>query len=1279
MTAFRFVNDLDFRATEINWSERERGIGTGHMIVPAQMNANIGEVDNGTCSTTVGTPNITASGENWTDTLAPGDIFVVESGVDAGTYTVVTVTNDNNIVTNASPNFTGSAGVAYTGYIPYYALQEEKIYLKNHLGEIVYRGWITNDSAATNGIRLDFESIPGMLKQRINKRDYKLHKGMIGKAKDDDGFYIVDPTATFSTDQWNNYGITIAPSPIARSPEAVVSWRNTGGIVPIVGQAVQKPIEYRGWGFGDKHDLLGYGVGVNQTNGRLSSRYPGYDWYTAEPVATDNIAERLADDAIFATRAECIRAEWDTSTDHSSWGAWKPTLDLYFNMMDVPLSDVVGLKIRVQASIRNADQTNGIHMHLFNQNQTYQDERGTWEDLSDVDHTNVSITEVDANNDGAWGVWEFKFELSGGIDEDYVNLDEAKPVAPVTGSTVGYDGSSKNVIRLCIQGEDDLNQDVGRGINVGSVKVWLIRQGSDTNQYKITDTVAPARLTLDTDPTDYAASKDTYVIAPSVNIVWDDFDDATYGASDYPFEFNSSLLTGAADEFISMKFRGQYHYDILETLCDFGNHTWWFRPDLGASFGRLIFAEDDDYTDSTLAMNANYFPPGSATLMYPQTNIIGKIIATGNPTLGVTYTKTGTSDGTREVYLDFPHVSSYAELKKFADNLFNKWALRKPLFSTTIDYRTYGADVNKIRPGYTIDVSYKNLTSTALPVRRIEVTWKEGEHATLFIEASEMGTPPDEKIGDTVAKMRYRMNRYIGEGRIENENDVVKRQLSEGRLNINDPFPPIDSSGNTPLMEDWYTGEAITVTTDTIALSNPTGTDPSMTAYDSVDEVISFSDEIALWKAEYRQGLAGGSSYVEAVDDAAGAILGVTADVEIQEGYHLDADGMIVRDGLTTGITFEEGINDMVIYKYNNLAELEFFGDIVVDTGTFSATTVYIGDQVIGEDGELTITDPITPGLKIIDSGASGTASRGYVYFLDSLLAHQAYIQNEPNGELRIRNQVGKITLQSKTGNDIELGSSAYSENARVHNHFIPMVNNTSDLGSVANEFKDLFLVGTAHIDTLDVDDTATITTSIQVAGGAVITTLGDTATLANSDVKIPTNTTVKEYCDTHLMIGSGNATFWPCLFKFDSLNSAVRTINSSGLVSNVGAADPAWYYELTLPTNKGGLKLYITKLRVGLYDSDANDFPFNVYVQGVDYNSITNITGSPFATQDSGDSWGETSPGVWPGQVEQTKTFSSAQDMSGYRKVLVWLNNSTTGANELDEASVELECYYGA
>jgi hypothetical protein len=75
-----------------------------------------------------------------------------------------------------------------------------------------------------------------------------------------------------------------------------------------------------------------------------------------------------------------------------------------------------------------------------------------------------------------------------------------------------------------------------------------------------------------------------------------------------------------------------------------------------------------------------------------------------------------------------------------------------------------------------------------------------------------------------------------------------------------------------------------------------------------------------------------------------------------------------------------------------------------------------------------------------------------------------------------------------------------------------------------------------------------THSTSIQVAGGAVITTLGDTAALANSDVKVPTNTTVKEYVD------GGTATYQ----NYHWFNPTMLT--HSGAAGSMGA-----------PTDLGG------------------------------------------------------------------------------------------------------------
>src|SRR5210317_763103 len=65
-----------------------------------------------------------------------------------------------------------------------------------------------------------------------------------------------------------------------------------------------------------------------------------------------------------------------------------------------------------------------------------------------------------------------------------------------------------------------------------------------------------------------------------------------------------------------------------------------------------------------------------------------------------------------------------------------------------------------------------------------------------------------------------------------------------------------------------------------------------------------------------------------------------------------------------------------------------------------------------------------------------------------------------------------------------------------------PKTDNTVDLGTTSLEYKDLFLDGTAHIDTLDVDENASITGTLGVTGATTLSsTLGVTgaATLSST------------------------------------------------------------------------------------------------------------------------------------------------------------------------------------
>ena len=138
----------------------------------------------------------------------------------------------------------------------------------------------------------------------------------------------------------------------------------------------------------------------------------------------------------------------------------------------------------------------------------------------------------------------------------------------------------------------------------------------------------------------------------------------------------------------------------------------------------------------------------------------------------------------------------------------------------------------------------------------------------------------------------------------------------------------------------------------------------------------------------------------------------------------------------------------------------------------------------------------------------------------------------------------GDATLNGNTiiGN---ANTDTVAVNAQVSTNIVPNSDDARDLGEAAKEFRNLFLDGTAHIDTLDVDESATVAVDLTVGGNAQIdtnldvdgvttlngnTTIGDTGTdvlyvnseIATSLVPSATNlrdlgTATKEFRDLYL------------------------------------------------------------------------------------------------------------------------------------------------------------------
>ena len=104
-------------------------------------------------------------------------------------------------------------------------------------------------------------------------------------------------------------------------------------------------------------------------------------------------------------------------------------------------------------------------------------------------------------------------------------------------------------------------------------------------------------------------------------------------------------------------------------------------------------------------------------------------------------------------------------------------------------------------------------------------------------------------------------------------------------------------------------------------------------------------------------------------------------------------------------------------------------------------------------------------------------------------------------GDADAKNKVAVDTTNNRVGVFVEVSSAAVEQVRFQDGAIVPVTDSDIDLGSSSVEFKDLFLDGTAHIDTLDVDVNATVAGTLGVTG---VTTLGTanitTATIGSGD-----------------------------------------------------------------------------------------------------------------------------------------------------------------------------------
>jgi hypothetical protein len=144
----------------------------------------------------------------------------------------------------------------------------------------------------------------------------------------------------------------------------------------------------------------------------------------------------------------------------------------------------------------------------------------------------------------------------------------------------------------------------------------------------------------------------------------------------------------------------------------------------------------------------------------------------------------------------------------------------------------------------------------------------------------------------------------------------------------------------------------------------------------------------------------------------------------------------------------------------------------------------------------------------------------------------------------------------------------------------------------------------------------------------------------------------------------AANAAWYPCSTTYHNTYPIIQNANNWYFVN---VADPSYQrLILPLPTVKGGLKLYVSGVRVGIFAGDANSYIELIEVNGLAYDGMTELDDSGAITAGNG------------GPELYTDTFT-AVDCSPYEQVSVELTVTAAGAaTDFKVSSVCLQCHYG-
>jgi len=192
---------------------------------------------------------------------------------------------------------------------------------------------------------------------------------------------------------------------------------------------------------------------------------------------------------------------------------------------------------------------------------------------------------------------------------------------------------------------------------------------------------------------------------------------------------------------------------------------------------------------------------------------------------------------------------------------------------------------------------------------------------------------------------------------------------------------------------------------------------------------------------------------------------------------------------MATGYTRNDTPNNIANGNTINASDLD--GEFDAIQAALDATTGHTHDGTVGGGAPIVGIGPVLDVVittSVMRPKTDNTVDLG----TSALEFKDLFIDGTANIDTLQVDESATITANLTVNGNTTIGNAAtdtITVTADVASNLIPSVDNTHDLGAATDEWRNLYIDGTAQVDTLQVDESATIAADLTVTGNATITT----------------------------------------------------------------------------------------------------------------------------------------------------------------------------------------------